>query len=695
MAQDKAADRDTLLAEAWARWFEADCSWEGLLDPDEESLDKESPGYESLQHYWRTDPETGEVRDDAALIDSGELIVVEGQKTYHLAHLPLYYEDGTPTAKTTRNTAKALHKRLHALIETRLKAASDEYAPMAHLHGLVTGRTLDLSRERIDYPIRAHFNFAILAYSHFDNATFSRDASFTRATFYGDASFTRATFSGYASFTRATFYGYTYFNSATFSGDVYFKSATFSGNVFFKSATFSDYAFFNCATFSGDASFDSATFSDYAFFNCATFSGDASFYSATFSGNAYFNSATFSGDAYFTFTQFGGPLDLDEAVFLGQADFEGDGAGTSRPGGTQALSLSRSADNPDRIEGRLTPSDAPSLAALRRIPSITARGTVFLSEIIFYNRDIPIASTFADARFYGPARFHDSQLHPDVIFPHVQWHPSLDFPPSALTLPPLPERALKALYEAAVPEGERSNRPLSAWRDGFEAERRKKASDAYKHLRRQTERIIRNSNLSPTWWPELLYSSRKALKRPPAETPSQALITRRIDDDYYARVESGFRTLKLIMEGRRDREAEGEFFRLELMAWRRRSNVRPGLHFATDCYRVLSGYGQSVVRPLMSLMVTFFIFALLYFALLYPWAGWGDDLFMAFWASLSRSFPFGAFGDGSGLYREWINQSHGPGRAMAFMVLGTVQSFLTLIIAFLFGLSVRRRFQIS
>ncbi|BBF81890.1 pentapeptide repeat-containing protein [Asticcacaulis excentricus] len=727
MAQDKTADRDKLLAEAWARWRKADYSWEGLLDPyeefpDEEFHDKESPGYESLQHYWRTDPETGVVRDDAALIAAGELIEVEGQKTYHLAHLPLYYEDGTPTAKTTADTADARHKRLQALIETRLKAASGEDAPMALLHGLVVGGPIDLSRERIDHPIRAHFNFAILTHSHFDNATFSGYASFDSATFSGyasfdsatfsgDARFDSATFSGYASFDSAIFSGEARFDSATFSGDASFISATFSGDASFISATFSgDASFisatfpfsasFNRATFSGDARFDSATLSFYADFDSATFSGEARFDSATFPFSASFNRATFSDTALFRFALFGGPLRLDEAVFLGQADFEGDGSGTSRPSGSQALSLSRSTDKPDQFEGRLASLDTPSLASLRRIPSIAASGTVFLSEANFSNRDIPNASTFKYARFYGAVRFHDSKLHPDVIFPHVQWQPSLDFPPSATALPPVPDRALTALYEAAVPLRGKSLQSLTEWRQEFEAERHEKAGSAYQTLRIETETDIRRDGLSPAGWARFCYRLMKAIKRAPAETPetetpAEAFITQRIHDDYYAKVESGFRTLKLIMEGRRDREAEGEFFRLELMAWRKRSNVRPGLHFATDCYRILSGYGQSLVRPLMSLAATFLIFALLYFGILYQGTNWGDDLFMAFWASLSRSFPFGAFGDGSGLYREWINQSHGPGRAMLFMVLGTIQSFLTLIIAFLFGLAVRRRFQIS
>ncbi|WP_298332120.1 pentapeptide repeat-containing protein [Asticcacaulis sp.] len=705
MAQDKTADREQRLAESWARWREADYSWEGLLDPRKESYD-----FESLQQYWRTDPETGEVRDDTALVAAGELIVVEGQKSYHIAHLPLHYEDGTPTAKTTTDTARALHERLTAVIVARLKAAATDEAPLAVMNGLVTIGTLYLFMNHL----RACFDWAILAKASFSRVTFSRDASFKNATFSGTANFDSATFSGYTRFDSAIFCGFTRFDSTIFSGDASFLSTIFSGGASFLSATFSRYAYFSSATFSGTANFDSATFSRYAFFDRTTFSGDTRFVSATFSGDTRFVSAIFSGRAQFKFALFEKPLTLDEAVFLGVADFEGDGSGTSRPGASQALSLSRRADKPDQFEGSLASLDPPSLATLRRIPSIAASGTVFLGEANFSNRDIPNASTFKDARFYGAVCFHDGKLHPEVIFPHAQWQPSLDFPPSAAALPPVPDRALKALYEAAVPEGERSTRALTEWQQGFQTAWQIKATTAYEDLRNTTERNILRDGLSPTTWSKWRHFLLNIIKRPPAETPAEALISRRIDDFYFAKVESGFRTLKLIMEGRRDREAEGEFFRLELMARRKRSNVSPGLHFATDGYRLLSGYGLSVVRPVIWLFAIWLlcipIFGLFHLDMdaviavfenrqaadIQAWlsllATVPSHLVEAASVSASRIFPFGAFEDVSKDFATSLGQ---PYLKLIFRLLATVESFLALTLAFLFGLAVRRRFQIS
>lgn len=273
MAQDRVADKEQLIAEAWARWREADYSWEGLLDPR-----KETEGFESRQHYWRTDPETGEVRDDAALMAAGELIIVEGQKTYHLAHLPLHYADGTPTAKTTTDTAEALHERLTALIVTRLKAASTDEAPVAMLHGLVAGGTLDLSADRINHHLRACFDLAILADARFRNATFSGKASFDRATFSGNARFLSATFSDFASFINATFSGFASFWETSFDKDIVFAYAHFHKIARFRLKTWpqmpSGYhkAFFS-TTFHELADFTGSGFQAFGAFDGARFLG--------------------------------------------------------------------------------------------------------------------------------------------------------------------------------------------------------------------------------------------------------------------------------------------------------------------------------------------------------------------------------------------------------------------------------------
>jgi len=149
------------------------------------------------------------------------------------------------------------------------------------------------------------------------------------------------------------------------------------------------------------------------------------------------------------------------------------------------------------------------------------------------------------------------------------------------------------------------------------------------------------------------------------------------------------------METRRDRDAEGIFFALELKARRRRSDVSRAAQFASDIYGLTSDYGQSILKPQLYLGAVLFFFTIVYTIWLSPGGNLKDNVTMAAWASCSRVFPFGAFGDATEVYRDYINQVNGPISALWFMVVGTVESFMAITLAFLFGLAIRRRFQIN
>ena len=70
--------RETLEAEWWDKWWRHDYSWDGLksrgLGGDYLAFDTKGPNGEvNLQEYWRRDPETGQIRNNDAMIDAGEL----------------------------------------------------------------------------------------------------------------------------------------------------------------------------------------------------------------------------------------------------------------------------------------------------------------------------------------------------------------------------------------------------------------------------------------------------------------------------------------------------------------------------------------------------------------------------------------------------------------------------------------------
>jgi hypothetical protein len=146
--------REGLMKRAWERWFNTDYSWDGL---------KESEWTDelTLQDYWLD----GRSEDD--LRANGELIEVAGQKTYHIAHLPLHYRDGTPTRKTSHRDE--VQAQLDALILARLNHAvtqSEDAQEIEAKKALFFGMVfldLDLSQDAFENPLNALFAYCIVS----------------------------------------------------------------------------------------------------------------------------------------------------------------------------------------------------------------------------------------------------------------------------------------------------------------------------------------------------------------------------------------------------------------------------------------------------------------------------------------------------------------------------------------------------
>ncbi len=600
MAQDKIADKEQRLAEAWARWREADFSWEGLLDPR-----KEPEGFDSLQHYWRTDPETGEVRDDAALVAAGELIVVAGQKTYHLAHLPLHYEDGTPTAKTTSETASVIHNHLIALIEVRLKAALIDKAPSALLQGLVTGDTLNLSKDRFDHVLRIIFDKAIIASADFESATFSRYAGFKWVTFSGKASFWDTNFSGYADFWGTTFLDIADFWIVKFSGYADFSAATFLSYSRFSSAAFSYSAAYDRVNFSGDTDFSDVAFSGYARFDNVLFSSDANFSRTAISGRAIFNYAKFSGNARFDYAKFLGDITCNCARFTKGMNF------------------------------------------INIIWSPNHRG----HHKAFFNTTFDGLADFSGSGFHAFAAFDGAQFKQGLRFDKID------------------------------------RNDASGWRR-FESQARHHFDYELATCKEAHDRFDQEQRLEE--------------------------------------LENGCRLLKQEMIKLGDKSREQILYKFELLARRAQKSTALSEKALSYLYGWFSDYGGSALRPLVWLVGIWLGFSLLFLTFLFSVspprpapapapaavvaqaspsgackdamrlpAKASDLLPLSLSVSASRIFPFGAFEDVSKRLVSAYDCEGYTGRALGFRLLATVESFLALTLAFLFGLAVRRRFQIS
>jgi len=124
-------------------------------------------------------------------------------------------------------------------------------------------------------------------------------------------------------FFRAVFPVEVWFGGATFSDDAWFMRSRFLKKASFFGTRFEGSACFEGATFSGEVWFNHATFSENAnaWFSGARFSKIARFTKAIFGKGAEFNNAIFSEITFFTGAEFYEDVHFNEVVFRCHADF--------------------------------------------------------------------------------------------------------------------------------------------------------------------------------------------------------------------------------------------------------------------------------------------------------------------------------------------------------------------------------------
>jgi hypothetical protein len=663
----------------WAAWRKRDFSWDGLTthewvgwvvtadrrvvleatghdygDPRPTVVRPVAGGAATLQDYWRADPSTGLLRSDAEMGD--ELVAVAGQPAYHRAHLPLAYEDGTPTGKGAWAADS-----LDALVNARLRAAFETQGQpdaraqflggiwlCAPAHRDDSGSLPALRYDSARFADNADFRevafsgnayFREAAFSgnaYFSEAAFSGDAYFSEAAFSGNAYFSEAAFSGDAYFSEAAFSGYADFSEAAFSGDAYFSEAAFSGYADFSEAAFSGYADFSEAAFSGyadfreaafsgyadfrevafsgNAYFSEAAFSGYAYFSEAAFSGDAYFSEAAFSGNAYFSEAAFSGNAYFSEAAFSGNAyfreaafsgnaDFREAAFSGYADFSGRGPLLINPRVTQPVALLPSTGGAPGWTGSITTSAEMTDLARRCFGELHMSGAAFAGDVDFSDREFLKMTRFQEARFHGLALFHGCRLHQDTSFLNARFGDRSKGDAVAKRAGWLSAllRNARRLLRIIDPRTSLPRIQPAALARLYEADKR--LFDA-----RQALKASAKGSDSPKPVDErraalnavLLFAEWEAEYRAKWARMAQDSFKRPDVDTRFKAMESAFRTLKLAMETNRDRAEEGRFFRLELLAKRQRRDDQVPLweRVTSRLYGALADYGDSITRPL-------------------------------------------------------------------------------------------------
>jgi len=643
-----------------------------------------------LKDYWRWSVGLeGEERllTDEEMREAGLLVEVEGE-TYHLIHAPdmglKADEHGAPlrvlkdivAARGKRvpedigtdgngqpNFARSLQLRgswlhgdvlRHAGTETALLLSgariSDvnlrglKFGPLNCVQSLFVGeadfRSATFSGAATFW--RATFSGAV----NFERATFSGEATFRNAAFSGEATFWRATFSGVAGFGYATFSSVATFRSATFSGAATFWRATFSGAVNFERATFSGEATFRNATFSGEATFWRATFSGMAGFGYATFSSAATFRSATFSGEASFESATFSGEATFRSATFSGAATFWRATFSGVAGFDG-----------------------------------ATFSGVAKFWHAT-----FSGEASFESATFSGEADFGMANFKNFLTFEDGTFESVVTFRDVNW--SKTNSPNAFRGARFKDRT--DFKSSFVPSISSFNEVHFALEPSFTDPTQSQIDEIFRKAIEQTNASI----------DEALENKPKARGRE----------KKAIQDDLLNALEGGFRTLKKVAEKKGNFLLAQTYYRFEVKTRVRRPSIPFWEKVAAGFYGLSSDYGNSIARPFVSLAFILAGFAAIYLALaievnLVDWQdrqalqnGFLESLDFALenvfrpLSALSTEAP--RDGDATSWAGKLLN-NYGKGFGLIVTAISIVQSLTGIVLAFLFGLAVRRRFQIS
>lgn len=694
---------EELEAEWWQAWRDEDYSWNGLADPAKHiGGDGGLHGERSLQDYWRCDAD-GNRRDDSALGAAGEIERHDGV-LWHIAHIPLHWPDSRP-AKAAWSTAK--REKLAALIATRVAAARETAVQSASFaEEEIAGRD---GRSQLqgcvlldppDHPDRRDAVLHLVAWRcrvpDWDAAArcFGPGANFTDANFSGDICFNRATFSGFTNFANASFSGHASFDDATFSGDVRLYRATFCGYTRFDGATFRRHVSFTSASFLDAASFTGAVFAQAVRLNGVTFAGYASFESVCFSGDAGFDTATFSGDADLISATFSGNASFISATFARGADFKG-------------ATLSSYADFNDA-----TFSGDSGFGGANFLGTADFLSATFSSYADFHSATFSGVAWFHRATFSGYANFISATFSGNANFYGATFKQVADFGRSRFEIIPEDQsvKSGRMSFQQSVFEG------AALFADATFAAHAPHHSAAF--LGARFKDIANFRRCGDRWIAALDEAEieKRLLIDDPDEASANAGFATAIlpaaiaggkndetGETLLKELEGGCRTVKVAMARAKDAAMEQRYYRFELIARRHQAGTPWPERWASRLYGVTSDYGLSLNRPLIGLGVVVALFALLFagfrMAVVARWLTL-DEVGGAVAMSFSRVFPFGAFDMVS---KGWIEKAvlignglqKQSGWELVARGLATLESLLAVILIFLFGLALRRRFQIG
>lgn len=631
----KIKTREELGAQWWKDWWADDYSWAGLVRKQIAGIGGVH-GERTLQDYWLKDPATGNMRSEHDLRVAGELVKSPDGSAWHIAHVPLVWADGSPAKSGWSNTQCAL---LATVISTRIAMAQEvrNFQNPSTQKGIrIDGRAQlqgSVILDSLNHPAGERRIIHVCA-----SRTYLPAGDGTWNDYGPNAWFQNAYFNGDADFNYANFSDDTNFIGAIFFGHAFFNGAIFSGSVDFSGVLFSRSASYFGTAFRGTARFSNTIFQDEVTFEGSGFTSDARFYDILCQGKINFRSVIFCENTEFDNARF-----LEESDF-GIADFH------SRVSYQTAVF-----SDITRFDGAIFRDEVDFESAVFR-NSASFDSYHFESEL--KKRRFSGRISFRKAIFAGPTSFEDAVLPREPMrhsaaFLGARFEDLVSF------------RGCGDHWVAALNEAEIKARILIDKRDEGEC--------------------IRDFDMV------VLPRARCGGGNPDA---NEILLKE---------LEGGCRAIKVSMGAARDEIMEQRYYRFQLRARREQAGVPWFERQVSHLYGVTADYGLSLWRPLLGLLLLITYSTGLYIVLKTLAEGTtldasqiGDCLLM----SLSRIFPFGAF---EGVSDNWIKEFlkvdekfvREAGWSLVVRGFATLQSLIALVLVFLFGLAVRRRFKVG
>lgn|GEM_PF-5956157 len=449
-----------------------------------------------------------------------------------------------------------------------------------------------------------------------------------------------ATFSEFTSgsFRSLVFGDFTRFAHAQFTGDTEFDDARFTGETGFYQAQFN-----------GNASFISAQFADIANFTETKFISSASFKYALFARNTLFQGAHFLADATFLDAQYAVDAVFTDAAFSGDTRF-----------------------------------DHAQFKRAAHFKRVTFKGEARFEDVIFTGM-----ATFKSAQFYKAASFKDAQwgwasnkkaylpVHYGRAFYTARFHESANFETDRFT-------AFAAF-------------------DGAEFERKlylrlpNKSSDPKDHFDRASHAV--RSQIAKD---EETARNNETEERPPD------LVSTSAQTKYWGELAAGYKTAKAAMLAEGDFDRAQLYNRFEIQARMKQPRATRLEKTAAALYGLSSNYGGSLIRPPAALFVVGLIFTGLYLILAHvngavdvthinTNAALAPETYDAISLSFKNAFlNLDSFGGSALTVAQTSEKLFGNGWVAGIArALGVLQTLISLILAFLFGLALKRKFQIG